>query len=175
MTLVCQSRQYHPKNTFKHCCNSTSVTFFYFEGQKRHYKIHLKMFQNIFMFFIEIYWRHQFVRSFMANHCRTKISSSSPSLPKYWSKTTHGSSPDTKPVSGIDQFVWQGLRASALPLSLNVIMLYGNVEQLTKLHVSIFALLAWTNYGSEFIIKNIKNALKFAKYLKFHLKMHILN
>ena len=75
-----------------------------------------------------------------------------------------------KSIAGIDQFVWQGLGASALPLSLNVLILYDNMEQLTKLLVFIFALLAWTNYGSEFIIKNIKNASKFAKYVKMHLK-----
>ena len=48
------------------------------------------------------------------------------------------------------------------------------MEQLAKLHMSIFALLAWTNYNSEFIIKNIKNALKFAEYLKIHFRMSIL-
>ena len=35
-------------------------------------------------------------------------------------------------------------------------MLYGNMEQLAKLSMSIFALLAWINCSREFILKNIK-------------------
>ena len=45
------------------------------------------------------------------------------------------------------------LRAHALPLSLNILMLYGNMQQLAKLHVSIFTLSAWTDCSSESIIK----------------------
>ena len=51
---------------------------------------------------------------------------------------------------------------------LMVLMLYDNMEQLTKLCVSILALLTWTDYSSEFIIKNIKNPKKIAKYFKMH-------
>ena len=47
-------------------------------------------------------------------------------------------------------------------------MLYGNMEQMAKLNVFIFALLAWTDYSHEFIIKYIKNASKFAKYFKIN-------
>ena len=61
--------------------------------------------------------------------------------------------PMRNPYSGIKWFVLVArLRASALPLSLNVLMLYDNMEKMTKLHVSIFALFAWTNYSSEFTI-----------------------
>ena len=49
------------------------------------------------------------------------------------------------------------LKAQTSPLSLNVLMLYGNMEQMPKLSVFIFALLAWADYTREFIIKNIKN------------------
>jgi hypothetical protein len=58
------------------------------------------------------------------------------------------------------------LRTSTLPLSLNVLMLYGNMEQLMKLRVPIVALLAWIDCSSEFIIKNIKNTSKFVEYFK---------
>jgi hypothetical protein len=53
-----------------------------------------------------------------------------------------------------------GLRAQALPLSLNVLMLYGNMEQLAKLHMSIFTLLVSTEYSSELSIKKHKKYLK---------------
>ena len=48
-----------------------------------------------------------------------------------------------------------GLKVQALPLSSNILMLYGNMEQLTKLRMSIFALLVWTNRSSEFLFKNL--------------------
>ena len=44
------------------------------------------------------------------------------------------------------------LKAHTQLLSLNVLMLYGNMEQMTKLSVFIFALLALTDCSHEFII-----------------------
>ena len=35
--------------------------------------------------------------------------------------------------------------SETLPFSLNALMLYGNVEQMAKLSVFIFSLLAWTD------------------------------
>ena len=40
--------------------------------------------------------------------------------------------------------------------------------------MSMSALLAWTHYGSEFIIHNIKNASKFAEYLKCNFNAYFL-
>ena len=37
------------------------------------------------------------------------------------------------------------LKAQTLSLSLNILMLYGNMKQMAKLSVFIFALLAWTD------------------------------
>ena len=45
-------------------------------------------------------------------------------------------------------------------------MIYGNMEQMVKLSVFIYALLTWIDCSHEFIIKKIKNTSKFAKYLK---------
>ena len=42
------------------------------------------------------------------------------------------------------------------------------MEQLTKFCMSIFALLAWTDYSSEFIIKIIKNSSIIAEYFKIN-------
>ena len=53
-------------------------------------------------------------------------------------------------------------------------MLYGNnIEQLAKLRVSIFALLAWIDYSSEFILlrKHLENTSKFATYFLTHSKI----
>ena len=36
--------------------------------------------------------------------------------------------------------------------------------------MSMFSLLAWTNYSSEFIIKNKKMAFKFAEYCRMRNK-----
>ena len=58
------------------------------------------------------------------------------------------------------------LRAKTTSLSLNVLMLFSNMEQLAKLHMSIFILLTWIDCTSEFMIKNIKNASKFVEYFK---------
>ena len=99
----------------------------------------------------------------------SRISSLSFSPVKHWSKTVLGSPPDEKSISWYLSVCVVGLKAQALSLSLNVPMLYDNMEQLTKLHMSIFDLLAWTNYSSKFIITNIKDASKFAKYFKMHI------
>ena len=79
----------------------------------------------------------------------------------------------TCPLCHVVRYVFQyllvrvaTLKAQTLPSSLNVLVLYGNLEQLAKLSMSIFALLAWTDCSREFIIKNIKNASKFAEYFK---------
>lgn len=45
------------------------------------------------------------------------------------------------------------LKAQALPLNLNLLMLYDDMKQLMKLHVSIFAILTYNNCSSEFMIK----------------------
>ena len=67
------------------------------------------------------------------------------------------------------------LKAQTLPLSLNVLMLCGNMEQLAKLMVSIFALLAWTDCSREFIIIiKHKKCLNFFDYFKMHFEMCIL-
>ena len=59
------------------------------------------------------------------------------------------------------------LKAQTLPLSLNVLMLYGDMEQMAKLSVFIVALLAWIDSSREFIIKkNTKNASNFFEYFK---------
>ena len=58
------------------------------------------------------------------------------------------------------------LKAHILPLSLSVLMLYGNMEQMAKLSVFIFALLAWVDCSCEFIIKNIKKPQNLPSILK---------
>lgn len=57
-----------------------------------------------------------------------------------------------------------GLRAQALPLNLNILMLYDNMEQMKKLHMSIFDQLVWTNCSKKFVIENIIDASKFSEY-----------
>ena len=52
-------------------------------------------------------------------------------------------------------------------------MLYGNTEQMTKLSVFTFALLAWTDCSRESITKKHKKRLKIAEYSKMHFKMCI--
>ena len=100
------------------------------------------------------------------------ITSSNSSPPKYWSKIALGMSliPNsfcsTSPLS----FSIFGLKAQALPLSLNVLMLYGNMVQFAKLCVYIFVLLAWTKCNNEFIIKYIINTSNFAEYSKINFK-----
>ena len=83
------------------------------------------------------------------------ISSSSSSPSKYRSKAAHGSPPNVKSVFQYPSVRVTWPRAQALPLRLNVLMLYGNMKQLTKLHVSIFALVVWTDCSSEFICLKI--------------------
>lgn len=63
------------------------------------------------------------------------------------------------PYSGISFVRVEGLRAHALPLSLNILMLYDNMEQLAKFCMSIYTLLAWFDCSSEFIITNIEKCL----------------
>ena len=132
--------------------------FFNFRGQRWHYKTNYKISKIINVFKIENHQRHQSVRSFMAKKPRTfpffRISSLSSSFPKYWPKTMLGTSPDAKSVLWYLSIRMAMLRAQESRLmSFNILMLYDNMEQLAKLHVSIFALLAWTNHSSEFIMK----------------------
>ena len=48
---------------------SLLVLHFFFNsgGRRRHSKMNFKTFQSYWIFFIENHWRHQYVRSFMAN------------------------------------------------------------------------------------------------------------
>ena len=113
----------------------------------------LKYFKTFSMFLIENHWRHQSVRSFMANDCRKHFL-----LP--WHVLWAFLHPSIDPRLRLDgpqcknSSCWMpssfsaqdsGLKPHALLLSLNVLMLHGNMEQLTKLHTPIFALLTWTN------------------------------
>jgi hypothetical protein len=71
--------------------------------------------------------------------------------------------------------------AQALPLSLSILMLYGDMEKLTKLHVSIFALLTSTDCNSKFINMYvyiyIENCLKICQvYLdEFYIPCFFIN
>ena len=76
-----------------------------------------------------------------------------PFRPKYRSKTALGSSPNANTVSWYWLVYVARLKASTLPLNLNVLMLYDNMEQLTKLCVFLSALLTWTDCSIEVIIK----------------------
>ena len=51
-----------------------------------------------------------------------------------------GSAPDAKSVFRYLSVRVVGRRAQALPLRWNILLLYGNMEQLAKLRMSIFAL-----------------------------------
>ena len=46
--------------------------------------------------------------------------------------------------------------AQGLLLNLNVLIVYGDKGQLTKLHVAIFTLLNWTDIVMIFLLKTLK-------------------
>ena len=71
-----------------------------------------------------------------------------------------GSSPDANFVVRYSLVRVARLRVEALWLNLNILMLYGNMEQLTKLQLSILALLTCIGCSSEFIDLK-KNILKY--------------
>ena len=64
----------------------------------------------------------------------------------------------TCPVCHVVRYVFQylsiraaTLQAQTLPLSLNVLILYGDMEQMVKLNVFMFVLLTWTDCSRESI------------------------
>jgi hypothetical protein len=102
----------------------------------------------------------------------SRSSSLSSSPPEYRSKIACGPSP----MRNLSRSTWArvtALRGHALPLSLNVLLLYGDMEQLAKLCISICALLAWSDCSSEYMIRNIQNASKYGEFFWMHLKMNI--
>jgi hypothetical protein len=130
-------------------CITISVAFFILEVGGGILKQISKYFIILSMFLIEDYWKHQSVRflhgkSLSKTFPSSRNHSSSSSPPKYWSKTTLGSSPMQNPSCSMPSSSFSaqdsGLKSQPLLSSLNVLTLYGNMKQLTKLHVSIFAL-----------------------------------
>ena len=138
---------------------------FYSRGESWQYETRFGIFKNIFNVFN---WKSLktsirevlYGKSLLKTFPFYKLSSLSFCPSKYWPKIAHGSSPMQKENSSSTSFRVVGLRAQALPLSLNVLMLYGNMEQLAKLHMSIFTLLVSTEYSSELSIKKHKKHLK---------------
>ena len=137
----------------------SSVAFFFIlevgGGIMKRRKI--EYFKMLLCLLIENHQRHQTVRSFMANHCQKH----SPLLRLVLQALLHPSiDPRMKTLrmqttihnlSGVPCGAFcipifsvcvATLKAQTLTLSLNVLMLYGNMEQLAKLSMSVFALLA---------------------------------
>ena len=118
-----------------HCC-LLSVAYFILEVGGGILKLNLKYFKTFLMFFNwnslktsirEVLYGKSLSRTFPSS----KMYSSSSSPPKYWSKITPRSPPMQNSSSTMpSSFSVQGSGLKAQALSLNVLMLYGNMEQL---------------------------------------------
>ena len=127
-----------------HFRNVPSVAFFKSKEAGGGIKTYiLKSLEHFFMFFfIENHWRHRSVKSFMPNRCRKR----SPPLDQFFRALLR---PSIDPRLRLDlpqrkilvvhhrrhqrhRRLHPRLRFKALPLRLNVLMLYGNTESFGK-------------------------------------------